>query len=188
MARTAIGALAVAILVTVAAACGGRAAAPTARVPKVGADELLTMDEAYDRIRAAGLRPEIRAGFDLGLHSLPLAAAPRPAPGTMVVPGSVVSFVAGGGPHVDPGRYDAPASMLLPDLRGMSAAAFFVWARDHAAGWGARVAPLPAGSRPHLWDNYRVARQDPPPGTRLTLDEDSGFLDPAVVVGLEPVS
>ena len=34
--------------------------------------------------------------------------------------------------------------------------------------WGAWLPPLPATMRPSLFENYRVAKQNPKPGTRFT--------------------
>jgi hypothetical protein len=161
-------------------------AAPTARVPKVGADELLEMTEAYDNLRAAGLEVEIREGFEADIRDPAMSAAPEPRSGTMVPSGSVVSIVATGGPHLDLVRRDQPTAVVLPDLTGKSANAFFAWTDAHGADWILAASALPPSSRPHLWDNYRVARQSPKPGTRLDPNTDSGSLDPAVRVWLEP--
>jgi len=175
-----------ALLLCAAAGCGGREAARTARVPKVGGDELLTIGQAYDLLRAAGLRVEIRRGFHVDLRDMPDSAAPQPGSGTMVAPGSVVSIVAADGGHAFVVSRIRPSATIVPDLWGMSANDFFAWAGAHAADWAAEVSPLRPSSRPHLWDNYRVARQLPAAGTRLTLDSGTGFLDP-VDVWLEPV-
>jgi hypothetical protein len=178
--------VAAALALSAAAGCGGQEAARTARVPRVGAGELITVGEAYDRLRAAGLRVEIRGGFHVDMRDGPLSAAPRPGSGTPVEPGSVVSIAPTGGPHLDVVRREPPHPTAVPDLTGMSANAFFAWTDGSGADWGAEVSALPPTSRPHLWDNYRVARQLPAAGTRLSVDSGTGFLEP-VEVWLEPV-
>ena len=105
--------------------------------------------------------------FSLRSLCLPSARTQSPAAGTRVLRGATVSVrrltCYLGSPA---GGYDR--AVVVPDLRGATAASAVGWAERNQLYWELdRLPALPASGRPRLLDNYVVTDQQPPAGSLL---------------------
>ncbi len=129
--------------------------------------------EAYAALHAAGLRVSIPARIDIvlpGLDPEPVVLDRRPRAGVPLRPGSIVTLRIGSGVGGvgSPGVSVPEPRYTVPDFRGRPVSDAYAWLTGRALDWSAYLGPLRAGRAATLYDNYRVVRQWPAPGSSLT--------------------
>jgi beta-lactam-binding protein with PASTA domain len=119
----------------------------------------LSASRAYDAVHEAGFAVQID-GFVWG-H---VTQQSRPA-GTAGRAGTAVALSIAQGPQgmLPPGGHGR-----VPRVFGKPLANAIYTLQTHGLLWSAWLPPLPATMRPSLFDNYRIARQKPKPGTQFT--------------------
>ena len=126
---------------------------------------------AYNRLHAAGLRVSVPNGLSFSSSAPPTVARMVPMAGKRVARGSVVTLYLSFGM----GRFAVPMgrlpSYVVPKLRGGPVSTAYGWARNKRLVFRAYLGPLKAGNARSLFANYRVVRQRPAAGVRLTLGE-----------------
>lgn len=149
--------------------------------------------DAYDLLRAAGLRVAIRNAFSAASLCVPIAQKQSPRRGTRAGVGSVVTFSAGWCPIGSPGVAKPMPTATVPSFDGKPATDVLDWADRSGMFWAIRsLPPLPESDAPHLLDNYRVVRQRPTPGAILrpgvivSVGGRRGFRPTPITVWVEP--
>jgi hypothetical protein len=128
---------------------------------------------AYQRLHRAGFKVSIPRGFELNTLTAPVAVVQDmyPSAGRRLRDGSAVSLRVGcecpiGSPAVPVGtlpRY------LIPDFTGKTIAKVRRWIARKSLFLTEHIGSLRAGDADSLYENYRIARQRPQPGTALSL-------------------
>ena len=129
----------------------------------------------YDALRKAGLRVQIRNRFTATTLADTLAYHQSPRAGARVKAGGVVKITLGWGPINSMPCSGDPVK--VPDFTHRPMSAMTSWAERHDTYSGGcvgmqwlvkgKLPALPPSSRPHLFDNYVIFRQDPAAGARL---------------------
>jgi hypothetical protein len=161
----------IALVIVVAAIAGTGAWVHDARAKQLVAVPLVTQTtviRAYDRIRAAGLRVSIRNEFSVRSLCVPGASEQSPRHGTRVAVGSVVTVSTRPCAIASPSVLKSNPTATVPNFKSKLASRVIAWAERRSMFWEIRDAqPLSRSAAAHLFDNYRVVRQDPAPGARL---------------------
>jgi hypothetical protein len=138
-------------------------------VPRV---DRLEISAAYDRLHARGLRVTL-PGTELEYWEDPPAYVVRtvPSAGRRVARGSVVVLSLGcpGCGVASPGVPIPIPKYRVPRLAGHLLSAAFAWVANKALYFTAHLGPLTAGDATHLFENYRISRQSPRPGSVIQL-------------------
>lgn len=142
----------------------------TVRVPEVRGERVV---RAYRRLHRAGFKVSIPKGFELDTLTASVAVVQHmyPSAGRRLRDGSFVRLRVGcecaiGSPAVPVGtlpRYS------VPDFDGRTIGAVRRWIARKALFVTEHIGPLRAGNADSLYENYRIARQHPRPGTALSL-------------------
>jgi hypothetical protein len=151
---------------------GGSAQAATSarvRVPHVRGDVI----SVYNRLHRLGLRVTFPHGLDFDLMSPPQVAGIWPHAGRRVKRGSVVTLYLARGPARTLDARGRLPRYRVPRLVGGYVNDAYRWVSHKKLIFRAYLAPLKGGSAPGLLANYRVTRQHPAPGARLTLGRPS---------------
>jgi hypothetical protein len=177
----------------VAGASGQRAAVGgTVVVPRVGSGVV----GAYDRLHAAGLRVSVPHGLSFDSLAPPKVGRVVPAAGRRVPRGSVVALYLSRNarrPTVPVGRL---RKYVVAKFVGGAVSSAYGWVSRRRLDFRAYLGPLKAGGARGLFANYRVTRQRPVAGVRLTLGHGkrpvkgrggSFRLTPLTVWGAQPV-
>jgi len=139
---------------------------------------------AYELLHKAGLQVAIPETFSVAALWEPGPESQSPHAGTPVPPGTVVTLHLRGGPLGSPAW--RPHAVTVRDLVGMRASDALAWIEDANLFYEVRdIPPLPASDAAHLFDAYRVTRQSPAPGSRLSpgiLGKSGGFRPTPVVL------
>jgi len=124
----------------------------------------LSVTRAYDAVHEAGFAVQIHEPVELNSYvsDQSRAAGSAGRPGTSVV----LSLAAGIHGLLPPGP--TGPTRPVPRLVGQPLPEAIETLETLGLLWGARLPPLPATMRPSLFENYRVAKQNPKPGTRFT--------------------
>jgi hypothetical protein len=160
LAATAIG------VVAMAAIAG--AADPSVRIPDL---KRAAVERSYTLLHRDGLRVTIARGFVLDTLASPLADIEQTSPpaGETVATGSTVSLTVGcigcgiGSPAVP--RH--VPSYRIPNFVGKRVSAVSRWIAHKTLYMTEHFGPLHAADATQLYDNYRIVRQHPAPGTML---------------------
>jgi hypothetical protein len=170
-----------ALLAALVAGWSGKSPGPLATVPAVDGTILAN---AYQRLEAAGFRVGVRAPFMLDAHDEIGAFTQSLRAGTRAPRGATVWISAKRMSHFELAVISGSRPTKAPDLVGKPADRVEAWiARTRGASYAIHAPALRPSSRPHLLDNYRVARQTPGPGTLMGPDP-AGLLTPGIGVWL----
>lgn len=187
--RLAAGLLAVAAFAALVGPAESRRAAPRrVAVPSV---RRLTLERAYARLVGAGLRVSFAARLTFPDDATVIVERATPPAGTVVRRGTAVrlAFVRPPRGAASPAVPSPLPSAVVPSLVGKRVGAAAAWASRAGLTWEAALGPLVAGAAPLLLDDYRIVRESPKPGTRLSygVSGPSGFLvTPLRVRGRQP--
>jgi PASTA domain len=144
-------------------------------IPDVEGDHVLG---AYDRLRSTGLRVSISTGAtigDPGTHDgrNTQVVTVDPSAGALVSAESAVTLGIGAYPFYLLGSPVVP--IPLPTYTVPDFASSYVSAPAEGAvgrvGFTVYLGRLTAADAPHLYENYRVVRQEPSPGAALSVVE-----------------
>jgi hypothetical protein len=129
--------------------------------------------DAYERLRAVGLRVSIRRGLLFDSLRPPIVARTSPRAGRRVASDSVVTLYlscCGRARHssVPTGRLHR---FTVPTFAGGVVSAAYSWARRHGLDFRVYLGPLKAGAEDGLFANYGVSRQRPAAGHQLALGQ-----------------
>jgi beta-lactam-binding protein with PASTA domain len=156
------------IIVVTAVVAGSSTEAQATRMVTVPLVTQTNVVRAYDLLRDAGLRVAIRNGFSAGSLCVPIAQKQSPRQGTRTAVGNVVTITAGFCPLGSPAVAKPMPTATVPSFAGKSARSVVGWATRLGMYWAVRkLPPLAESEAPHLFDNYRVIRQQPSPGMTL---------------------
>jgi beta-lactam-binding protein with PASTA domain len=131
------------------------------RVPEV---TTLGIEDAFRRLREAGLKVAIKEPFSFSWANHPAPFEQDPVAGKLVEAGTTVTLSRLTGPHglLAPLRED---EAIVPSLIGKRTdEAIRLLGRDCLL-WGGRFEALPASTAPSLFAAYHVVSQRPPAGT-----------------------
>jgi hypothetical protein len=93
-----------------------------------------------------------------------------PRAGAIVKRGSTVT-VSVDGCQLGRGPISNIAHAAVPFLVGRTVTAAWVWAYNHDMLFRARLGPMRDATKPRLYDNYRIMRQSPAAGSKLSRFE-----------------
>ncbi len=137
---------------------------PFVTVPDLQYGHLLGV---YESLQKLGLRVSIRNSFVSNYVCDRFTVKQGPPAGTLVRRGSTVTFSVDGC-MLGRGPISNLAQATVPDLVGRRVTAAWIWTYENDMFFEARLPPLRNGDRPRLYDNYRIVRQSPKAGSRLS--------------------
>lgn len=131
------------------------------RIPRV---TQMGIEEAFWRLRQAGLRVAITEPFRFSWANQPRPFEQDPAAGTLVEPEATVTLSKLAGPHglLAPQRDD---EATVPSLIGKRADEAIRLLERRCLLWGGHFQALPASTAPSLFAAYHVVSQRPTAGT-----------------------
>lgn len=132
------------------------------------------MIAAYGRLHAAGLRVSIPAGLTFSSAAPPAVTRSVPATGRRVRRGSVVVLHLASRPAHPAVARGRPRTLTVARFVAAAASTAYSWVRAQKVALTAHLGPLNAGGAPGLLANYRVSRQRPGAGGRLTWGASGG--------------
>lgn len=139
---------------------------------------------AYELLHKAGLRVAIPEIFSVTALWVPGPASQSPRAGARVPAGTVVTIRLRGAPLGSPAW--RPHTVTLRNLVGMQVSDALAWIGGAELFYEVRdIPPLPPSDAARLFDAYRVTRQSPEPGSRLSpgvLGKSGGFRPTPVIL------
>ena len=158
-------ALVVAVLFRQTRSAVGPATSPSVTVPRVVG---LPLNDAYVRLRAAGLSVTINEWLNLSSHPDLSVGTQTPRRGEVVDRGTAVTLTTKPPLIVGSTVLSNSPETSVENFVGKTIGDAARWADANEVGWRARaLPPLREATAPQLLDNWRVTRQTPTPGGRI---------------------